>query len=62
MRTSRHRVVKGFLIYQKACSLNVTNCNDGAIFLLFIVCMPPINDVLCILQHILLVPTPGSVM
>ena len=32
------------------------------IFRLFIVCLSPINNVLCISQHFLLVPTPVSVM
>ena len=32
------------------------------IFLLFIVCLSQINNVLCILQLRLLVPTPGYVM
>ena len=32
------------------------------IFLLFMVCLSPINDVLSTLQHFLLVPTPGLVI
>ena len=52
--------MESFLINQKSGSLNATDRNDAAIFLLFIVCLPPINDVLCTLQHILLVPYPGS--
>ena len=57
----RRRFAESFLINQKACSCNVINRNDGAnlpaVYSVFV-----FNNVLCILQHILLVPTPVSVM
>ena len=54
------RVAESFLINQKTRSLNVTNRNDGANILLFVVCLQPTNNFLCILQHFLLVALPRA--
>ena len=47
----RRRVAESFLIHQKACLCNAINRNNGAFFRLFIVCLSPINNALCISQH-----------
>ena len=51
LKTESHaygcRVAESFLINQNARPLNVINHNDGANFPTFIVCLSPINDVLC---------------
>ena len=54
--TYRRRVAESFLVNQKACSCNVINRNDDANFptVYKLVCLSPMNDVLCISQHFLL--------
>ena len=60
--TYRRRVAESFLINQKACSCNVINRNNGANFPAVITVFVSNKNVLCILQHFLLVPTPVCVM
>ena len=54
----RRHVAESFLINQKTRSCNALIVMMIQIFLLFIVCWLRINNVLCILQHLLLAPTP----
>ena len=53
----RRRVAKSVLINQKARSLNVINCDNGANFSLFIGCLQSINEVLTTFYTIYMCPS-----